>query len=401
MASIEPVVGGSVTSPRGFRAGATYCGIKKGGRDLCIIASDLPCTAAGVFTTNRVQAAPVVLTRQRLTNDRAQAVVVNSGCANACTHQRGLTDADEMTRLVAEKLGIAVDDVLVASTGVIGVYLPMEKVRRGVAGIDLTADGGADAALAILTTDTRPKRVAVRTTIGGHAVTLAGMAKGAGMIHPNMATMLSFITTDVTLTPDFARQAIRRAADVSFNAISVDGDTSTNDTLLLLANGAAGNPPIAAHDQTAAEFQAALDSVAVELAKMVVLDGEGATRIFQVDVLGARGDADARRAARAVTTSPLVKTAVHGNDPNWGRILCAVGYSGADVDPERVDLAVGDVCILRDGHLLPFDRQAASNQLRGPDVRLTVHLHLGDGRATAWGCDLSKEYVTINAEYTT
>ena len=398
---MEVIHDGSITSPRGFRAGATYCGIKRGGLDLCIVASDEPCQAAGVFTTNKVKAAPVYLCREHLADGRAQAFIVNSGCANACTHELGMQNAREMAELAAQKVGVSARDVLVASTGVIGVHLPMEKIRSGVAAISLSREAGHDAALAIMTTDTQPKRYALRTTIGGRTVTIAGMAKGAGMIHPNMATMLAFITTDAALAPSFTSPALREAVDVSFNAISVDGDTSTNDTLLLLANGTAGNAPVEAGTPEAVQFQQALNAVAIELAKMVVRDGEGATKVFEVEVLGARTDADARRAARAVTTSPLVKTAVHGADPNWGRILCAVGYSGADVEQDRVDLFVGDIPILQAGRPIPFDRAAASELLRQPDIRLRVNLNLGTARATAWGCDLSKEYVTINAEYTT
>ncbi len=399
---MEVISGGSISSPRGFRAGATAAGVKKAGLDLCIVASDRPALAAGVFTTNKVKAAPVYLCQEHLRDGRARAFVVNSGNANACTHERGAADAFEMARLTAEKLGIQPTEVLVASTGVIGVHLPMEKIRAGIAAIQLSEDGGAAASRAIMTTDTRPKTCAVRVEVEGQSVTIGGMAKGAGMIHPNMATMLGFITTDAAVADaSFLQGCLREAVDNSFNMISIDGDTSTNDTLLLLANGAAGNAPLRAGTPAALAFQAAVSYVAAELAKAVARDGEGATKLIEVQVKGAASREDARKAARSVVSSNLLKAAVYGADPNWGRILCAVGYSGAAVDQERADIAIGEAQLMKGGVILPFDKKAASAQLAGPEVYIYVDLHLGDGEATAWGCDLTEQYVDINAKYTT
>lgn len=399
---MEQIASGSITSPRGFSAGVTAAGVKKAGLDLCIVASDRPALGAGVFTTNKVKAAPVYLCQRHLHDGTIRAIVVNSGNANACTHERGMSDALEMARLTGERLGVEATEVLVASTGVIGVHLPMEKIRAGIAAIQLSPDGGAEAARAIMTTDTRPKTVAFRLDIGGHTVTIGGMAKGAGMIHPNMATMLGFLATDAALADhDLARLALREAVENSFNLISIDGDTSTNDTLILLANGAAENPPIHPGTPEAALFQQALNAAAAELAKAVARDGEGATKLIEVQVRGAKSRGDARIAARAVAASNLVKAAVYGADPNWGRILCAVGYSGAEVDQEIADIRIGNAQLMKDGDILPFDKKTASAELAGPDVFIYVDLHLGDGEATAWGCDLTEGYVDINAKYTT
>jgi len=281
------------------------------------------------------------------------------------------------------------------------VQLPMEKVRAGLAAIDLSRDGGAQAAEAIMTTDLRPKERAVRLEIGGQPVNVGGMAKGSGMIHPNMATMLAFITTDAAVAPAFLQTALREATAKSFNMISVDGDTSTNDTLIALANGAAGNSPITAGTPEAALFQEALDDVAIDLAKAIARDGEGATKLIDMLVEGARSLADARTAARAVVSSSLFKAAVYGADPNWGRILCALGYSGADVDPLRADIRIGNVYLMKDGKIQTFDRSAAVAEMAGPDVFVSAHLHLGDASARAWGCDLTEGYVDINGRYTT
>jgi glutamate N-acetyltransferase / amino-acid N-acetyltransferase len=396
------VAGGGVTSARGFRAGAVAAGIKKSGApDLSILWSDRDAAVAGVFTTNKVRAAPVWLSEERVRLGRARGVVVNAGNANACTGDGGMRDAREMTELVARKMGAASDDVLVASTGVIGVRLPMDKVRAGLERIELSSSAGADAARAIMTTDTRPKERAVTIEIGGRTVTVGGMAKGSGMIHPNMATMLAFIATDAAVEPDVLATSLRQATDVSFNMISVDGDTSTNDTLIVLANGAAGNPPIAAGSAEARLFQEALDDVATDLAKAVARDGEGATKLLEVTVEGARTVEDARKAARAVVASSLFKAAVYGADPNWGRILCALGYSGAEVDPNRADIRIGDVWLMRSGEIEAFDRDRAAAQLAGPDVFVAADLHLGSASARAWGCDLTEQYVEINGKYTT
>jgi glutamate N-acetyltransferase/amino-acid N-acetyltransferase len=399
---MEWLAHGGVTSPRGFRAGAVAAGIKKtGALDLAVIWSDRPAAAAGVFTTNKVRAAPVNLSEERVRRGIAQGVVVNAGNANACTAQGGLTDAREMAALTAERFGGRGDDVLVASTGVIGVRLPMDKVRAGLGRIELSETSGVNVASAIMTTDTRPKERAVALQVGNTTVTIGGTCKGSGMIHPNMATLLAFITTDAAVEPGVLATALRTAADVSFNVVSVDGDTSTNDSLFCLANGAAGNPPIADGSPDAATFQVGLNALAIELAKEIARDGEGATKLLEVQVEGATSDQDARRAARSVTASSLFKAAVYGCDPNWGRILCALGYSGADVDPLVADVRMGNVWLMREGQIQAFDKAEAADQMRGDTVLVYVNLHQGNGSATAWGCDLTEAYVDINGKYTT
>ncbi len=394
---------GGVTAPQGFLAGATYCGIKSGGRDLTVILSEVPGVVAAVFTKNKVHAAPVAVDRRHLTQSggRARAFVVNSGNANACTGEQGLDDAEEMARLVGERFGCTTAEVLVASTGVIGVRLPIEKVRAGVQRIQLSREGGHEAALGIMTTDTRPKEIALAFDLDGHRAVIAGIAKGSGMIHPNMGTMLAFITSDAAVSPTFLAEALRRSVGRSFNMVTVDGDTSTNDTAAVLANGQAGNEPIEAGSPAAAVFQEGLDRVATYLAQEIARDGEGASKFIEVRVSGARDENDARLAARAIAGSSLTKAAVYGSDPNWGRILCAAGYSGAEVDQSRADVTVGEVALMRGGEILPFDKARASAALGGPDVLLAVDLHLGEGEAVAWGCDLTEQYVKINAEYTT
>lgn len=396
---------GGVTTPRAFLAGSAYADIKgnnAGKPDVALLFSELPCVAAGVFTQNKFSAAPVHWSREVAARGRAQAVVVNSGNANAGTGDQGHRDAAQMAALAAEHLGIDRHEVLVASTGVIGVPLPMERMRTGINSITPSAEGGLDFAVAIMTTDTVPKygaaEVHLPSGIRGH---LGGACKGVGMIHPDMATLLAFVTTDFAVEPGFLRAALKAAADCSFNMVTVDGDTSTNDTLLILANGAAGNVPITAGSREAATFQEALDDLCVYLAKKVARDGEGATKLIEVEVRGAASLADARVAARTIASSPLVKTAVYGNDPNWGRLLAAAGRSGADLDPTRVDVHIGEVCLMRQGQPQPYDHAAAVAAMQQECVALRLHLHLGEAHATAWGCDLTEEYVRINAEYTT
>lgn len=399
---MDVVAGGGITAARGFRAGAVASGIKKTeALDLVLVASDREATAAGVFTQNKVRAAPVTLSEQNLANGRARGIIANSGNANCCTGQQGWADAQEMARLAAGKLGVAPEGIVVASTGVIGVHLPMDRIRAGVPRIELSAASGSDAARGIMTTDTFPKEHAVTVEIDGQRITVGGMSKGSGMIHPNMATLLAFVTTDAAVEPVFLRAAVREACDLSFNMISVDGDTSTNDTLVVLANGAAGGPEIKAHTPAAALFQEALNDVTVELAKAIARDGEGATKLLEVQVEGAATEADARIAARGVVSSSLLKAAVYGADPNWGRILCALGYSGAAVDPAKTDIQIGDVWLMRDGEIQPFDRETAVRQMVGPDVLVRANLHLGSASARAWGCDLTEQYVDINGRYTT
>jgi len=401
---IEFITSGSVTSPRGFHAGATCAGIKRGTKDsldLGILFSEVPCVATGLFTTNRIKAAPILWCQQQLKSGRAKAIVVNSGCANACTGEQGLEDTKETAELVSKDMGISPEDVLAASTGVIGQPLPMTLIKTGIKQIVLSADGGHELAQAIMTTDTFSKEVAVAVRAGKTQFTIGGVAKGAGMIHPNLATMLCFLTTDAVVDNDFLKLALQRAVDISFNLMSIDGDTSTNDTVLVMANGLADNEPISPDSPLVDAFQQALDKVCVHLAKCIARDGEGATRLIEVTVNGAPSIAEARLAARTVVSSPLVKTAVHGSDPNWGRILAAVGRSGVEVIESKIDLYIGQTCLLRAGKPLPFDEQNLAQILSGNEVQVSLNLNLGNETAIAWGCDLSEEYVTINSQYTT
>jgi glutamate N-acetyltransferase/amino-acid N-acetyltransferase len=404
---LEWIAGGTVTSVPGFLASGVACGIKRSGElDLALVVSRRPCTAAGVFTRNSFAAAPVLYDRALLAANPTgiRAVAINSGCANACTGDEGLEGARQTAAHIAAAVDCPADAVLLMSTGVIGVCLPMECLQAGIpaAAQALSPDGGQLAARAIMTTDTRPKACAVRTWIRGRAIIVAGMAKGAGMIHPNMATLLALMVTDAVATPQMLDAILRQAVARSFNAISVDGDTSTNDTLLLLANGLSGYPPLVEPSTPdGAALAEAVEAVAIHLAQEIVRDGEGATRFVTVVVCGALDDADARLAATAVARSPLVKTAVYGGDPNWGRVLCAVGYSGAQVDPARTALWFNDLPLVEGGRPLPYDEALAAEALRQPEVTITVDLGLGAGEATVWTCDLTHGYVDINAHYRT
>jgi glutamate N-acetyltransferase/amino-acid N-acetyltransferase len=396
----EFIPSGGVTSPQGFHAGATGAGIKKKNvLDLAVLFSEKPCSAAALFTTNRIKAAPVVFCQQRLKRGRVAAVVVNSGCANACTGEQGLADAAETAALAAEWLGISPEEVLVASTGVIGKLLPMERLRASLSQIALSRDGGHELARAIMTTDTVPKEAAVGT--GKGQSTIGGAAKGAGMIHPDLATLLCFLTTDASVDVNFLKQALRKAVDISFNMVSIDGDTSTNDMVLIMANGVAVDEPIVHDSGQADAFQRALNQLCIHLAKSIARDGEGATKLIEMTVKGAPSVAAARLAARTVVSSPLVKSAVHGNDPNWGRVLAAVGRSGVEVVEAKIELSIGNVCLLRGGQPLPFDQKEVVGILDNNEVAIVLDLNLGSASATAWGCDLSEEYVTINSQYTT
>lgn len=401
--SIQTIPGGTVTSPQGFLAGATSASIKPGTQrlDLAMLFSTAPCIAAGVFTRNRVAAAPVLLCREHLSEGKARAVVANSGFANACTGPEGLEDARETASLAAAKLGVPKTQVLVMSTGVIGVPLPMERIREGIKRLSLSPSGGNELAQAIITTDTRTKEIGLDFELGQTRATMGGVAKGAGMIHPDMATMLSIITTDARVDPAYLPQALAQAVSLSFNMISIDGDTSTNDTVLLLANGLAGNSPIEESSPHRQVFQEALNRACLYLAKEVARDGEGANCLIEVCVEGAASAEEARAAARTIVASPLVKSAVHGADPNWGRVLAALGRSGAQVDEGRLEVFVGDICVSTGGRPQPFDQDRARGLLQRPEVLLRVCLGLGDGEARAWGCDLTEEYVKINSAYTT
>jgi len=393
-------IDGTVTSPRGFRASGVHCGLKAGQPDLALVVSDLPATAAGTFTTNKMRSAPVILSESRLTSGRAQAVLVNSGNSNACTGARGEVDARSMTAAAAAALGIPEDLVVVASTGVIGRPLPVERITAGIPALvaALGSDGMA-AARAIMTTDAFPKTAAVQVDLGDGVVTIGGIAKGAGMIHPNMATMIAVMTTDAPVEAAALRAALRNAVGRSFNCISVDGDTSTSDSVFLIANGAAGVAPIAQGGGRYDAFLAGLTEVAGRLARLIVKDGEGTTRVVEVTVQAATSDADARLAAGAVMTSPLVKCAFHGAELNWGRISAALGRSCAEVAPDRLAIAVGNVWVVRGGVGIPDAYPAAEAEVRAPEVRVTIDLGLGQGAFTGWTCDLTEAYVKINSGY--
>lgn len=391
----------SVTAPLGFRAAAAACGIKPEGLDLALLVSDSGCAAAGVYTTNRAQAAPVVVSREHLAGGRARAIVVNAGCANAGTGERGLTDARETAEAVAREVGCPPAEVVVASTGVIGTHLPMERVRSGIARAVPWLDRarGGEAARAILTTDTHTKEVVVDCTLGGQTVRIGAMAKGSGMIAPRMATLLAFFTTDAAIDPGRLQEALREAVADSLNRITVDGDTSTNDMAVVLASGAASTPRIVAAGHDLDVFREALSEASLRLADMIVRDGEGATRVAEVRVDGARHASEADAIARTVAESPLVKTALGGGDPNWGRVLAAVGRAGVDVDMSRLDLFLGDVWVAEGGQARAYDEALARSALLEDPVRIRVRLGQGQAAGWMWTCDLSHGYVDINAHY--
>lgn len=401
--SLTLVPGGHVTTPRGFLAGAVYAGIKTYGEDkldLALLYSRAPCAAAATFTTNAVKGAPLLVTQDHLRSASPRALVVNAGVANVVTGRQGLADAEEMCRLAARKLQLAPEEVLVASTGVIGKRLPMDRIGRGILDIELSEDGGERFAHAIMTTDTRPKMVCLRFEVEGRAFTLGGVAKGSGMIHPQMATMFAFLTTDAPVEPSFLDRAFRAAVDDTLNMVSVDGDTSTSDMGLILANGVAGGLALDGAGPASDAFSAALREALTSLARQIARDGEGATRLLTVRVEGAATREDARAAARAITASPLVKAAVWGRDPNWGRVLMAAGRSGAAIDLDRAEVWLGGVCAYRGGPV-PFDEVSASEALAADEVVIRLDLGCGAHAATAWGCDLTPEYVHINGDYTT
>ena len=403
---VERVEGG-VTAAEPFQACGLHAGIKRVRPDLALLYAERPCTAAACFTTNQVQAAPVVVTREHLARSGgiAQAVVVNSGNANACTGPRGLEDARAMAREAALALGLPEERVLVASTGVIGVHLPMDRLRAGIhraVGL-LSRSGGHAAAEAILTTDTRTKEIALRVALGdGRWVHVGGMAKGSGMIHPQLATMLAFITTDAPVAAGELQAALAQAVDLSFNMVTVDGDTSTNDMVVALASGAAGGPELARGSAAFWRFSQGLQAVCTFLAREIARDGEGARHLIEVRVTGARTAADARQVARVVAGSNLVKTAVAGGDPNWGRIAAAAGRAGVPLQPDRLAVWLGDVQVVRAGVPTDYNEEAARQALLGDEVRIRVDLGEGGaGEAVAWGCDLTCDYVHINASYRT
>jgi glutamate N-acetyltransferase/amino-acid N-acetyltransferase len=402
------IINGGVTAPKGFKASGVHCGIRKNKSktDLALILAECDCSAAAVYTTNRVKAAPVYITQQNLKNGMARAIIANSGNANACA-PNGEENAARMCRAVAEHTGISAGDVIVNSTGVIGQPLPIENIESAVPELvrELSATGGGSAAKAIMTTDTMEKEIAVSFELGGVEVKIGAIAKGSGMIHPNMATMLSFVTTDCAISPEMLQIAMSRSAKATYNRISVDGDTSTNDMNAVLASGLAGNKRITIENADFAAFQTALDFVNLYLAKLIAKDGEGATHLIQCTVTGAADTDSAEKLSMSVISSSLTKAAMFGADANWGRVLCAMGYSGVEFDPEKVDVSfesdIGSVMVCRDGRGLPFDEEKAKEILLREEITILCDMKAGAASANAYGCDLTYDYVKINGDYRT
>jgi glutamate N-acetyltransferase/amino-acid N-acetyltransferase len=397
-------IAGGVTAPRGFLAGGIACGIKKEQQaDVALIYSETPAQAAGLFTTNLVQAAPVQLSKEHIKSGTARAVIANSGNANACVGPEGAAAALTMANAAAQFLNIDPAEVLVASTGVIGASLPVERITATLAARSqfLSQHGSREAAQAIMTTDTFAKEIAVEFELNGVKVRMGGIAKGSGMIHPNMATMLGFITTDAAINAKLLQKALTAAGQRTFNRVTVDGDTSTNDTLIVLANGQAGNSVINREDADYQLFLEALEVVCLELAKMLVKDGEGATKLVEIKVTGACTEAEAVRVGKSIATSSLVKTAIFGEDANWGRVLAAAGYSGVALQPERVDIYLGDLLVCQGGVALAFDEARAKQILAAKELLITVALGSGQAAASVWTCDLTYDYVKINGSYRT
>ncbi|MCI8725649.1 MAG: bifunctional glutamate N-acetyltransferase/amino-acid acetyltransferase ArgJ [Hungatella sp.] len=403
------LIDGGVTAPKGFKSASAAAGIKyKDRTDMAMIYSEKPCVAAGTFTTNIVKAAPVKWDQQVVYHsESAQAVIINAGIANACTGEEGYGYCKATADAAAEILGVSADGVLVASTGVIGMQLPIDRIVAGVKmmapALDGSLESGTRSAKAIMTTDTKEKEVAVQIEVGGKTVTIGGMCKGSGMIHPNMCTMLGFVTTDAAISKKMLQQALGEDVKDTYNMVSVDGDTSTNDTVLLLANGMAGNPEITEENEDYQAFRAALHTVNETLAKKIAGDGEGCTALFEVKITGAATKEQAVTLSKSVITSSLTKAAIFGHDANWGRILCAMGYSGASFDPEKVDLffqsAAGKIQIIENGVAVNYSEEEATKILSQPEVTAIADIKMGDATATAWGCDLTFDYVKINADY--
>jgi glutamate N-acetyltransferase / amino-acid N-acetyltransferase len=395
------IIEGGITAPQGYLAAGVSAGIKKKGLDLAVVFSSQPASAAGIFTTNRVQAAPVVLSRENLKSSRgrARAILINSGCANACTGERGTHDAQLSTQCLGSNLNVDPSQVLVGSTGVIGSFLPVPKLLKGIASAvsALNSRGGMAAMRAIMTTDTREKVIAIEGRIGGKIVRIGGMAKGAGMIHPQMATMLGVITTDAQIAPRELNKLLRHAAERSFNCLTVDGDTSTNDTVFALANGA--SEAIISDSRSISFFEKGLAMVCEELAKSIARDGEGATKFVEIVVRGTADFESARKVAKTIAHSPLVKTALYGEELNWGRILCAVGYSGVPFDPEKVTLNLNGIPIFRSGSPVSATRARAEKAMKSKDIQIEVDMAGGRGQAKVWTCDFSHKYVDINGSY--
>lgn len=395
---------GGVLAPKGFKAQGIHAGLRHSRRDLAILYSECPANAAAVYTLNAYQAAPIIVTKDSLNHEgKLQAIVINSACANACTGEKGLQDAFTMRQAAAEKLGIKPKHVAVASTGVIGEFLEIDKITSGISEIELTDDktGASHFEEAILTTDTTTKSCALQTKIDGKTITIGGASKGSGMIHPNMATMLGFITTDAKVEQAALQRALREMTDISFNQITVDGDTSTNDMVVIMANGKAENQPLSENHPDWKAFTSLLKSVCESLAKQIARDGEGATKLVEVVVNGAESDEEARAIAKTIIASNLVKTAVYGADANWGRIICSMGRSNIPFNQERVSISFGPVEVMHLGKPIPFNEEAAKEHLLGEEVIITVQLTDGLGNGTAWGCDLTYDYIRINASYRT
>ncbi|MBO5556075.1 MAG: bifunctional glutamate N-acetyltransferase/amino-acid acetyltransferase ArgJ [Oscillospiraceae bacterium] len=402
------IIDGGVCAAQGYQAAGVHCGIRKSRtkKDLALILSAVPASAAAVYTTNLVKGAPLTVTKEHLADGRAQAVICNSGNANTC-NANGLDIARQMSSLCAQKLGIRAEDVIVASTGVIGQPLDIAPIAAGIGPLAeaLSETGSADACEAIMTTDTKAKEIAVEFTLGGKTCRLGGIAKGSGMIHPNMATMLVFLTTDASISPDMLAKALKGDVQNTFNMISVDGDTSTNDMVSILANGLAGNEEIQTEGEDFSAFMKALNTVTVYLCRRIAADGEGATKLLECAVTGAVDGPNAKTIAKSVVCSSLTKAAMFGADANWGRVLCAIGYSGADVDVNKVGVCfrspAGTVEVCRNGAGVPFSEELAAQILKESEIEILVSLGDGDAAATAWGCDLSYEYVRINGDYRT
>ena len=392
----------NIASPKGFKATGIHCGVKHKKKDLALLTSEVPASVAGVFTTNAVQGAPLIVTKEVVyTTQKMQALIVNSGIANSCTGKQGLIDAYTMQEKTAEKLGINPNLVGVASTGVIGEMMKMEPVLAGIKHLEPIdeLEGAINFSQAIMTTDTVTKDTSYKTVIDGKEVIIAGTAKGSGMIEPNMATMFAFITTDANIESNHLQAALKSITDVTFNSITVDGDTSTNDMVVVMANGLAENNPLTPLHPDWDNFVQTLHTVALDLAKMIAKDGEGATKLIEVEVKGAVSDEEARKIAKTVVGSPLVKTAVFGSDANWGRLICAVGYSGATIDPNTIKISIGPTPVVENGEPVLFSEEETMLYLKQAEVKFLIELNQGEGQGTAWGCDLTYDYVQINATY--
>lgn len=402
------IIDGGICAAKGFRASGIHCGIRKNKTkyDLALICSDTPCSAAAVYTTNLVKGAPLLVTKKHLENGVAQAVIINSGNANTC-NANGVEVAETMCSFAANGLGLSSDDVLVASTGVIGQPLPLQPIENGMPELlsKLSYEGSEDAATAIMTTDLTKKEVSVEFEIDGKICHMGGIAKGSGMIHPNMATMLVFITTDAAISSEMLQKALSQDVQKTFNMISVDGDTSTNDNVIVMANGCAGNAVIENENENFAIFMKALNTVTVALSRMIASDGEGATKLLECTVNGSATEEDAKIIAKSVICSSLLKAAMFGADANWGRILCAIGYSGANVDVQKVSVsfvnAKGEVLVCENGAGVDFSEEEAKEILLEKEIEIRIGLRDGDGKAVAWGCDLTYDYVKINGDYRT